>query len=436
MIKLPIIFYETIILYSDFASSLKILCVCFYISTYILSNYIFPFSGTKKPSILSNVNTTRQKYLTPKCRYFYRRVIEYSKKLTRLGGKFSQFKNRIAAAEKTQKSPEFQMIMDKVNSLTYKFLSQIRTQQQRPKARRFSTDEKLLALTFLKASGKGYRLLSKIFTLPSKKTLTNLLSKLPFTPGINTKIFECLKTAVDKMKKSDRLAILAFDEMAIESQLHYDSKQDCIIGLHNDYPSTRKPLIADYVNVFMLKGVFRQWKQPICYTFSSGPSKSNLLKNLIVEIIKESHNIGLEVVATVCDQGGPNQAAIKLLLEETKKECLRNNKINDYFGFLVNGKEVVPLFDTPHLFKGIRNNLLTKDLFFNMNGVDCVAKWKHIEQFYLLDIEEPLRVCPKLTDQHVMRHKINKMKVSCCTQVFSYQVGALMKRIVNWSKYF
>lgn len=71
----------------------------------------------------------------------------------------------------------------------------------------------------------------------------------------------------------------------------------------------------------MLKGVFKQWKQPICYTFSSGPTKSLSLKTLITDIIKECHSIGLQVIATICDQGGPNQAAVNLLLKETREFC-------------------------------------------------------------------------------------------------------------------
>lgn len=68
-----------------------------------------------------------------------------------------------------------------------------------------------------------------------------------------------------------------------------------------------------------------------------------------------------------------------------------------------------------------------------MNRENCVAKWSHLEQFYMLDASNPDRICSKLTDQHTIRDKINKMKVSCCTQVFSHQVGALMKKIVKWS---
>lgn len=44
------------------------------------------------------------------------------------------------------------------------------------------------------------------------------------------------------------------------------------------------------------------------------------------------------------------------------------------FGFEINNKEIVPLYDPPHLLKEIRNNLMTKDLTFTLNDTKRVAK--------------------------------------------------------------
>lgn len=70
------------------------------------------------------------------------------------------------------------------------------------------------------------------------------------------------------------------------------------------------------------------------------------------------------IVATICDQAATNVAAIKLLIEETKEEYLRKNKEFKSHAFEVNGQKIFPLFDTPHLLKGIRNNFLQKDIKF------------------------------------------------------------------------
>lgn len=88
---------------------------------------------------------------------------------------------------------------------------------------------------------------------------------------------------------------------------------------------------------------------------------------------------------------------------------------------------MIPLYDPPHLIKGIRNNLVTKKLKFIMNGVEKTANWEHIVQLYK---ENPafqgIRLMPKLTERHVIPSKISKMKVKCATQVFSRTVAAYM----------
>lgn len=356
--------------------------------------------------------------------------------MANLERKTKSFEERINLAETVDKSPNFQFILKYVNEPTYHFvMCQIRNQKVNPRGRRYTLEEKILALSLYKKSGKGYRLLSKIFTLPSPRVLSTLLQCIPFKAGINHQIFQNLKEKVAKMEKlQDKACIVMFDEMAISPKLTYQRKDDVVIGLE-DYGDEKNGFIANHVNVFMIKGIHRQWKQPVAFTFSKGPVKALKLKHLLKSIIMECQNIGLEVVATVCDQGTTNQTAINMLVKETNESFLRKGEENTYFGFLVNGKEVIPLYDVPHLFKGIRNNLLTKDLKFDMDGQSKTAKWSHVEQFYRLDTYDPsLRICTKLTDAHVIREKINKMKVKNCTQVFSYAVGSLMKRIAQWGE--
>lgn len=74
---------------------------------------------------------------------------------------------------------------------------------------------------------------------------------------------------------------------------------------------------ADHANVFMIKSIYRQWKQAVSFSFSSGPEKSTNLKAMVVQVIKECQNIRLHFMATVCDQGSANRAAINLPLKDT-----------------------------------------------------------------------------------------------------------------------
>lgn len=174
----------------------------------------------------------------------------------------------------------------------------------------------------------------------------------------------------------------------------------------------------------MLRGINRKWKQPVYYNFVNGATGNADIVKIIKTIIIKCSDIGLRVVATVCDQGKNNEAAINNLVNETKKKYGQEGKQFEEFAFEVNSNLVIPMFDPPHLIKGIRNNLLKSDLLFHMNGKRMTAKWSHILDAYKLDpYLGSLRTMPKITEQHVNPSKINKMKVSYCTQVFSRSVA-------------
>lgn len=64
----------------------------------------------------------------------------------------------------------------KMNKTTYRFLlSQLHLQEKAPRERRFTQKDKIFALSLYKHGPRAYRLLQKIFSLPSKRTLLELL---------------------------------------------------------------------------------------------------------------------------------------------------------------------------------------------------------------------------------------------------------------------
>lgn len=100
------------------------------------------------------------------------------------------------------------------------------------------------------------------------------------------------------------------------------------------------------------------------------------------------------------------------------------------------GGPVIPVFDPPHLLKGLRNNLLTKDLEITReDNTKEYASWSHIEMAYDVDIHACTynRAMPKLTDQHVKPSKIRKMKVKHAAQVFSRTMSVFLQLASMWS---
>lgn len=151
------------------------------------------------------------------------------------------------------------------------------------------------------------------------------MSEADVKPGINKKIFTQLRKASEKMKIEDKLCILLFDEMSLKASVSYNQRKDKVTGFVTDGQNT-KPEYADHAQVFMIRGMMKNYKQPVSYTFSKAATSGPEIAKQLKEIIKELQDAGFVVVATVCDQGANNRNAIKLLVQESRGACLRTGK--------------------------------------------------------------------------------------------------------------
>lgn len=273
--------------------------------------------------------------------------------------KNGDFQARLANAKKLSERIGFSHIVQRMPKPTQLFINMQMQSAKNPKGRRFTLDEKVLSLCIYKKSPKCYALLHKYFTLPSVKAMKRLLSKIKLCPGINPIIFEKIKNTVAQKDTRDKLCSLAFDEMSVTPQINYDVNKDTLEG----FASNNENQFANHALVFMIKGIQQNFKQPIAYYFTNCLKKTEL-KKLIKTVIRHAQDAGLIIVDTVCDQSTVNVSAINELVDDTKRAYLRTGREWRYDSFSVNGRKIIPLFDTPHLIKGIRNNLLTKDMIY------------------------------------------------------------------------
>ncbi|VEN58396.1 unnamed protein product, partial [Callosobruchus maculatus] len=376
--------------------------------------------------ILKPIGVRRVRDLSPHARYIYQIAVGLREKGRRAHTELMSAKKRLREAEKYLNS--LNLLENKVNPTTLRFImSQVKLQKVQPKGRRFSLQDKILALSLLKQSPRGYRHLQRIFALPSRKTLTNLLRKIPLEPGINKTLIRVLETTCNNLKEQDKYCTLVFDEMSIDPGLYYDISSDYIEGFQDTGSAQRKAVFADKVLVFMARGVHRKWKQAVAYYFTEGGMKTDMLVVTIKDVVRHLRNAGLNVLCTVCDQGGPNRAAINRLYKDTNMEYARRGEDNRNFGFEIDGAEIVPIYDVPHLLKCIRNILHQYKISYSWRaGGEKTATWDHIRQVY--ELEDPAveyKLCHKLTDAHIANSK--KMKVSIAAQVMSARVAVAMK---------
>lgn len=121
---------------------------------------------------------TWQSELSPQARMFYKEALRLKKTADIMKARNVRTLQRL---KYLYKQGDFLKLLKQVNDVTKIFLSY--KQQQKP------LDEKILSLSILKQSGRGYRHLSKMFHLPSRKILNILLAKMLVTCGFNKTFF-------------------------------------------------------------------------------------------------------------------------------------------------------------------------------------------------------------------------------------------------------
>ncbi|XP_044262679.1 uncharacterized protein LOC123010070 [Tribolium madens] len=281
--------------------------------------------------------------------------------------------------------------------------------------------------------------MSKWFALPSVSTLKATLKDIPIKPGISKPIFQVLKKQIGQINDKSRFCILTFDEVVLQPHLSYLLYEDRVIGSEDDgwndgLRETKS--VADHACVFMLRGIYKKWKQPVAFAFCKSSMKPASIVRFYKNIIREATAAGLVVIASVCDQGTTNVKVVDMLLAETQRQAsLKNEEVNKNI-IMVDGSTVIPLFDPPHLLKSLGNNMLSKDVRYRdpNDGRVKVAKWSNLIEAYRMDQQRGnYRFMRKLSDEHVFPEKIRKMKVSLCTQVFSKSVATGIDIFVDLS---
>jgi hypothetical protein len=197
--------------------------------------------------------------LTPKASKLYQIANEFRDIGRKLDQETKSYKKKLETL--TKKAEDLELFQNKINNATFRFLqSQFTQQGKRARGRRFSTEDKLLALSLLIQSPTAYRLLRKMFALPSRKTLIALLKKVPFESGISKLIFRCMQESVKKLSPRDYHCILLFDEMSRQPALSYNKFKGAIGGFQCTSCSSVQR-IADHVMVFMVVGICKKCSQ-------------------------------------------------------------------------------------------------------------------------------------------------------------------------------
>lgn len=284
------------------------------------------------------------------------------------------------------------------------------------KKRQWFPDEKKFALILHYKSPNAYKYLTRMISLPSESTVRHWIGKSNFLPGINNNLFNQIKVKSQTMEALERKCVITFDEMCIKQFLEYNKYLDIIEGFEDYGHLGRTKKFAKHALVFMARGIFSSWKLPVAYYFSSAGVPSEKLKDILYSLLEASFKSGLKPQMVICDQGAYNQKLYKLL---------RVNKDKPYFEF--NGRKVFAVYDTLHLIKSFRNNLLNGQYLYGGNYIS----FTDIKKVYELDKGKTCRALVKLTDKHIYPSTFQRMNVKLATQVLSHSVASAIRTCIE-----
>lgn len=348
---------------------------------------------------------------------------KYHKKLLRYKCLAKNTKNLFVLIRKMLKNKFIRKILQgKISAYTL-FSGQLKHHVERENC--FTKKELLWALSLCKKDPIAYEFLKHLVALPTLNELNDLVTSIPFGPGVNSSYFEKIKSLVENLEPSERIVALLFEDINIIDFKNNSSSTKASRNFAYCLQETTvgTPESADSGVIFMVRGLRSNWKQPIGYFFVKGSTPAEVIKGLIIVIVRALQECHLKVVSSISNSEKIKQDTIQLLINE-KNECERNGDLV----YEVFGQKIVHFYDTPYLLKKLKEIL--HETAIDM-GNRQISKWEHIEDFYQCDKLNFFPVAPKLTDNHFnFDFNQNWNQTELATQIFSYSVAAgIMSRL-------
>lgn len=274
--------------------------------------------------------------------------------------------------------------------------------------------EKKFALSIYYKSPSTYKYMRKQgIVLPGESTVRRLLKSIEYTSGFINDYLNQIKIKVSAMLYTDRKCVILLDEMSILKCIEYNKALDIIEGFEDLGPLGRSPNYAKHALVIMVRGLYINWKFPLCYVLSGNGVSGNELVNLIKQSVKQILDIGSLPTSIVCDQGSQNRKLFSLFGgTELNPLCI------------IHGQSLNLIYDIPHLIKILRNNLITGDIQIK----NKIISFQDIFETYNIDSKSnTARGMCKITRIHLNPNAFQKMSCKLALQIFSNSVSAAIK---------
>ena len=183
--------------------------------------------------------------------------------------------------------------------------------------------------------------------------------------------------------------------MTLHKDLQFDQAEERVYGPNNN------------AQVAMIRGLFRNFIQPVFYVFDTAMNK-----DILLSAISNLEDIGFCTEGIVCDLGVTNQSLFREL-----------GATHDKPTFQVKGRTISVFADIPHMLKLLRNHFLD-DGFALASGTRFTKN--NLKRLLDKDAGE-LRMCHKLKDAHFSCQGQQRQNVALAAELFSHSTASAYK---------
>ncbi|XP_066583037.1 uncharacterized protein [Prorops nasuta] len=255
--------------------------------------------------------------------------------------------------------------------------------------------------------------------MPCVRIIRRYFSFVNCMCGFDLQIFEMLRLEVEKKRKEQKHGVILLDEIHLREPINFKSMNFKHRGLidfgEKGIQTNSLDEKTSYGLVIKFQPIADTDSQPITIFASRETVSGEILAKLIIKAIVSLENINLKIHGVVSDGDATNRKFWSIVGVSGVM-----HKLNNSFIHPTDDKRKVFVFSgTSYLLKTIRNRLYNASL--RLSPDEKYVKWDYFIILYNKDKSLPasMRVCPKITQNHLTLANAAKMKDRLAAQVFS-----------------
>lgn len=277
---------------------------------------------------------------------------------------------------------------------------------------------------------------SGILTLPSQRRLRDYRNAIKPKRGFQKEVIEELKVETNNYFDVQRYVVLLFDEMKVQANLVFDKTSGELIGFTdlgdpevNFAVLKAEDMVATHALVFLIRGLCTELKFVLAHFATCGITSVQLMPIFWEAICILELECNLWVIATTSDGASPNRRFYRMH-KALDGGAAENDICYRTINFYAPNRFIYFIADVPHLIKTTRNCLKSSGsgscTRYMWNG-GLYVLWQHISAMFFQDVDNGLKLLPRLTYDHIHLNSYSVMRVNLAAQVLSASVASVLK---------